>query len=203
MSVRLKTPRNGPVIKGRLRFPHNIRTTQSRVAVICPDDSEIAVEALQAGAVIAGEKTLLENIKNGEINFEKLLCHPASEAALAKANVGRILGPKGLMPSKKLNTITHKITSAIQDTAGAEEYREKMGAIRLGVGQLGFTPRMLSQNITAFIDNLKEEIQRLDGTKKEIKEVVLSTTNGPGFNLNGLVEPTDEKISMSHLTQVM
>ncbi|KAH6692518.1 50S ribosomal protein L1 [Plectosphaerella plurivora] len=203
LSVRLKTPRNGAVIKGRLRFPNNIRTTESRVAVICPDDSEIAVEALQAGAVIAGEKALLESIKNGEINFDKLFCHPNSEAALGKANLGRILGPKGLMPSKKLGTITHKITSAIQDSAGAEEYREKQGAIRLPIGPLGFSPRQLSQNVTAFIDNLKEEISHLEGYKKEIREVVLSTTNGPGFNLNGLVEPTDEKVTMAQLSHVM
>jgi large subunit ribosomal protein L1 len=203
LSVRLKTPRSGVVIKGRLKFPNNIRTTQSRIAVICPDDSEIAVEALQAGAVIAGEKALLESIKNGDINFEKLLCHPSSEAALNKANLGRILGPKGLMPSKKMNTITSKITAAVQDSAGAEEYREKMGAIRLPVGPLSFNPRQLSQNIAAFIENLKEEIQNLDGAKKEIREIVLSTTNGPGFNLNGLVEPTDEKITMAQLSQVM
>lgn len=191
------------MIKGRIRLPHNVTSVTTRVAVICPDESEIAQQAMQAGAFIAGEKDLLEAIKKGEINFNKLICHTSSEAAMNKAGVGRILGPKGLMPSKKLGTVTDKVVSAIQENAGAENYREKMGVLRLGVGQLGFPPRMLAANIKTFMDSVKEEIYKLEGSRKEISEVVLSTSHGPGLNLNGLFDSTDEKVTLHSLSQVM
>lgn len=171
--------------------------------MICPDGSDIAQQAMQAGAFIAGEKELLESIKNGDIKFTKLICHTASEAAMNKAGVGRILGPKGLMPNKKLGTVTDKIVSAIQENTGAEDYREKMGGLRLAVGQLNFPPRMLAANIKAFMDSIKEDIYKLDGVKKEIHEVVLSTSHGPGFNLNGHFDLTDEKIPLSALSSTM
>ncbi|KAG7146265.1 50S ribosomal protein L1 like [Verticillium longisporum] len=203
LSVRFKTPRNGPSVKGRIRFPNPVKTGDVRVAVICPDDSEVAVQALQAGAVLAGQDAIFEAIRNDKINFNRLLCHSSSEAALIKAGLGRILGPKGLMPNRRMRTITDNVVSAIRDNAGADTYREKMGALRLAVGQLGFTPKMLAANVKAFIESIKQDVEKLEGTHKEVQEVVLSSSHGPGFNLNGLFDPTDEKVTPAHLSQVM
>ncbi|ROT34567.1 ribosomal protein L1p/L10e family protein [Sodiomyces alkalinus F11] len=202
LAVRLKTPRNGPVIKGRVRFPHSVKTTDVRVAVICPDNSEIAQQALQAGAVLAGQESLFEAIRNENITFNRLICHTSSEAALNKAGLGRILGPKGLMPNKRMRTITDNVVSAIRDDAGADEYRERSAALRIPVGQLGFTPKMLAANVKTFMTSIKQEIAKLDGAK-EIREVVLSSSHGPGFNLNGLFDPTDDKVTPEDLSHVM
>lgn len=203
LAVRLKTPRNGPVIKGRIRFPHTVKTTDVRVAVICPENSEIAQQALQAGAVLAGQESVFEAVRNDNITFNRLLCHTSSETALNKAGLGRILGPKGLMPNRRMRTITDNVVSAIRDHSGAEEYRERSGALRIPVGQLGFTPKMLAANVKSFMSSIKQDIAKLDGAGKEVREVVLSTSHGPGFNLNGLFDPTDEKVTPADLSQVM
>lgn len=203
LAVRFKTPRNGPVVKGRIRLPNPVNSGDIRVAVICPDDSEMAQQALQAGAVQAGQTALLEDIKKENITFNRLICHTSSEAALNKAGVGRILGPKGLMPNRRMKTVTDNVVGAIRENAGAENYRERMGATRLAIGQLGFTPKMLAANVKSFVGNIKDEITKLDGARKEVREVVLSTSHGPGFNLNGLFDSTDETVKPAHLSQVM
>jgi len=78
------------------------------------------------------------------------------------------------------------VSTSVKDMVGASEYRERMGVIRMSVGQLGFTPEEVQRNIKAFIDALKKDIAGLsDRTAKEIHEVVLSSTNGPGMSLTG------------------
>ncbi|KAK2001046.1 ribosomal protein L1p/L10e family protein [Colletotrichum falcatum] len=201
ISVRLKTPRNGPVIKNRIRLPNPVKS-DIRVGVICPEGSPIAQQALQAGAVVAGEESIFEAIRNENIAFNRLICHESSEAALNKAGLGRILGPKGLMPNRRMKTITDNVIGSIRETMGADNYRERMGAIRMAIGQLGFTPKMLAANVKAFVGNIKKDIAELD-IHKEVHEVVLSTSQGPGFSLNANFEPTDEKVTQADLSTVM
>lgn len=203
VAIKLKTQRSGPVIRNRVRLPFAVKR-DTRIGVICPDDSPLAAEALEFGAVVAGQESVFEAIRQGNIPFNKLLCHVESQDALKQANLGRILGPKGLMPSPKTRTITRDIKTSIEELIGAEEYKERSGVVRLAIGQLGFTPQMLSANIKTLMALLKEDIINADDNHpKALDEVVLSTTNGPGFSLNGSFAPTDPVIKPEDLQSVM
>ncbi|KAF6808565.1 50S ribosomal protein L1 [Colletotrichum musicola] len=200
--IRLKTPRNGPVIKNRIRLPNPVKS-DVRVGVICPEGSPIAQQAIQAGAVVAGQESVFEAIRNEQITFNRLICHVDSEQALNKAGLGRLLGPKGLMPNRRMKTITDNVLHGIRETMGADDYRERQGVVRMGIGQLGFTPKMLAANLKAFVGNVKKDIQELDGVYKEVHEVVLSSSQGPGFSLNGKFDSTDKSVGVEQLSSVM
>lgn len=161
-------------------------------------------EAQQLGAVAVGQESLFESIRQGNIPFNKLICHEDSQDALKKANLGKILGPRGLMPSQKTKTITTDLKSTVQELIGADEYRERSGVVRLAVGQMGFTPQMLSDNIKALLSLLKADINDVDDSyTKALDEVVLSSTNGPGFSLNGTFKSDDEGVKPEDLQSVM
>lgn len=203
MAIKLKTNKSGPVIRNRIRLPHPVKT-DVRIAVVCKEDSSVAASARTAGAVAVGEESLFEAIREDKINFTKLICHTDSQTKLNKAQLGRILGPKGLMPSIKTKTITSHVVPLMKELVGADDYRERDGAVRLAVGQLGFTPQMLADNVKAFVGQIKYDITQLEDTiTKEVHEVVLSTTNGPGFSLNGGFNPTDASLTPEHLKSVM
>lgn len=183
--VRLRTPKNGAVVRNRLRLPHPVKT-DLRIAVICPPDSAAARAAIAAGASLVGEETVFDAVKDGRIDFERCLCHQDSLQKLNKAGVARILGPRGLMPSAKTGTVVKDVGASVRDMVGASEYRERLGVVRMAVGQLGFTPEEMQRNIRAFVENVKRDIAGLsDRIVKDVHEVVLSSTNGPGLSLNG------------------
>ncbi|KAB5547393.1 ribosomal protein L1-like protein [Coniochaeta sp. 2T2.1] len=199
LAVKLKTLKNGPMVRNRIKLPHPVKT-DIRVGVVCPEDSAIAIEARQLGAVVVGEESLFQSIREGKISFNRLICHSESEAALKKANLGKILGPKGMMPSQKMKTITGNVRNTMREMIGADEYRERTGVVRMAVGQLGFTPQMLADNIKALMKQVKNDISGLeDEIDKKIEEVVLHSTHGPGFSLNASFNPTDDKITPEHL----
>jgi large subunit ribosomal protein L1 len=203
LAVKLKTLKNGPVLRNRIRLPHPVKTNV-RVAVICPENSTIAAEARQLGAVAAGEESLFSMIQEGRLPFDRLVCHADSEAALKRANLGKILGPKGLMPNVKTKTITNDIKGLMRDLVGADEYRERNGVVRMSIGQLGFTPEMVSDNVKRFMGQLNTELNALeDVTEKRVDEVVFSSTHGPGFSLNGGFQSTDESLKPEHLAGPM
>jgi large subunit ribosomal protein L1 len=137
--------------------------------------------------------------------FERLICHVDSEAALKKANLGRVLGPKGLMPSLRTKTITNDIRALMADLVGASEYRERIGVVRLAIGQLGFSPQMLSDNVKTMLAQVKQDITEAEakGGDKRLDDVVISSTNGPGFSLSGTFSSTDETLKPEHLQSVM
>lgn len=191
------------MIRNRIRLPFPVRT-DTRIGVICPEDSPMFTEAQQLGAVAVGEESLFQSIREGNIPFNKLICHVDSQEALKKANLGRILGPKGLMPNPKTKTITNDITTTVKELIGADDYRERDGVVRLAVGQLGFTPQMLSDNIKAFMSQLKEDVANIDDNHiKQLDEVVLTSTNGPGFSLDGTFFPREEDLKPEDLQSVM
>lgn len=174
----MRSIRNGPTIRNRLQLPHPIKT-DLRIAVICPPNSPAATAALEAGASLIGEDDLLALIKAGEARFDRLLCHADSAQKLNKAALGRILGPKGLMPSAKTGTMVRDVKKAIQGMVGSNEYREKQGVVRMGIGQLGFTPAQLRDNIQRFMNSIKSDMTILsEKITKEIHEVV-STPSPP------------------------
>jgi large subunit ribosomal protein L1 len=184
-----------------MRLPYPVDTSL-RICVICPPDSPAAKSAMAAGASLVGEETIFEAVKEGRIEFDRCICHTDSQQKLAKANLGRILGPKGLMPSPKTGTVVRDIASAVKGMMGGSEYRERQGVVRLAIGQLGFSPEEMQQNVKAFMSSLKKDLALLsEKVAKDIHEVVrydrlpllsirlqqqvLSSTNSPGFPLSG------------------
>ena len=106
--------------------------------------------------------------------------------------MGPILGPRGLMPSPKTGTVVANPAAVIDELTAKSDYRERLGVIRAAIGQLGFTEQQLAKNIRAFMDSVKREIAIVQGqTEKYIVEVVLSSTRGPGFILDGRIEPQE------------
>lgn len=203
LAVKLKTGKGGPVVRNRIRLPFPVKT-DVRIGVICPDGSAMATEAQQFGAVAVGQESLFQSIRDGNIPFNRLICHNDCVDALKKAGLGRILGPKGLMPSAKTKTLTSDIKATMQELIGADEYRERAGVVRMAVGQLGFTPQMLSDNVKSMMNSIKEDINNIDDSHvKQLDEVVLSSTHGPGFSLSGTFSSTDPKVGPQHLSSVM
>ncbi|KAH7079701.1 ribosomal protein L1-like protein [Paraphoma chrysanthemicola] len=185
MHVRLRSLKNGPVVRNRLRLPHPVKT-DIRICVIAAPDSKAAAEARAAGATLVGEDDIFAQIKAGVVEFDRCLCHIDSLQKMNKAGLGRVLGPKGLMPSTKTGTVVTQVGASVRNMVGGSEYRERLGVIRMAVGQLGFTPDEMQSNVKAFMDALKKDIAQMsDRISKEIHEVVLSSTNAPGFTLNG------------------
>lgn len=172
MHIRLRTLKNGAVIRNRMRLPHPVKT-DIRICVICPPGSKAEAEAKAAGATLVGEDDVFNLVKEGIVDFERCICHTDSLQKMNKAGLGRVLGPKGLMPSTKTGTVVSNVGATLKTMVGASEYRERMGVIRMAVGQLGFTPEQMQSNIKAFMEALKKDIGQLsDRISKEIHEVV-------------------------------
>lgn len=170
--IRLKTKKDGPVIRNMLRFPHSVQT-ESRICVICPPGTRHEKEARAAGAVLVGEQEVFDAVKNGNIEFDRCLAHPDSVPALNKAGLGRILGPRGLMPSAKTGTVVEDVASRVEMLRGGTIYRERDAVIRLPIGQLAFSPEELRDNLRATIEQVKRDAAALnDRIVKEIYEVV-------------------------------
>jgi len=200
MALKLKSLKNGPVVRNRLRLPHPVKT-DIRICVICPPNSKIAEEAKAAGAVLVGEEEIFEMVKDGKIDFDRCIAHIDSVPKLNKAALGRILGPKGMMPSAKQGTVVKDPAAAVKEMVGGAEYRERLGVVRMAIGQLGYTPEMLAENIKIFLESVKKDLATLsDKAHKELAEVVLSSTNGPGITLSGEFANKESKITSKDLT---
>lgn len=200
MALKFKSPKNGPVVRNRLRLPHPVKT-DIRICVIAPPDSKYAKDAIAAGASLVGEEDVFEAIKDGRIEFDRCICQTDSLAKMNKAGLGRILGPRGLMPSSKTGTVVLDPASVLKDMVGGSEYRERLGVVRMAIGQLGFTPEEMQRNIKFFIESVKKDLNRMsDKINKELEEVVLSTTNGPGFSMNGEFASSDGTITAKELS---
>lgn len=133
-----------------------------------------------------GEEEIFEAVKDGRIEFDRCICQVDSLAKMNKAQMGRFLGPRGLMPSAKMGTVVKDPSAVLKDLIGGAEYRERLGVVRMAIGQLGFTPEEMQRNIKTFIEAVKKDTAQLsEKINKELAEVVLSSTNVPGFSLNG------------------
>lgn len=170
--IRLKTMKDGPVIRNMLRFPHSVQT-ESRICVICPPGTRHEKEARAAGAVLVGEQEVFDAVKEGKLDFDRCIAHPDSLPALNKAGLGRVLGPRGLMPSAKTGTVVEDVASRVEMLRGGTIYRERDAVIRLPIGQLGFSPEQLRDNLRATIDQVRKDASSLnDRIVKEVYEVV-------------------------------
>ena len=152
-----------------------------RVAVIAKDAK--AAEATAAGADIVGAEDLVERIQGGFMDFDRVIATPDMMALVGR--LGKVLGPRGLMPNPRVGTVTPNVGQAVKDAkGGAIEFRtEKTGIIHAGVGKTSFTDDQLLANVKALVDALNRA--KPSGAKGVyIKKVSLSSTMGPGFKVD-------------------
>ena len=152
-----------------------------KVAVVCEDTK--SEEAKNAGADIVGGDEFIEKIKNGEMNFEKLICTPSMMIKLSK--LGKILGPKGLMPNPKLGTVTENLKTAISDAkSGQAEIRnDKDGNIGVSIGKKSFSDDKLIKNFNAILDSLEKEKSNNTVKGDLIKSAFVTSTMGVSYRL--------------------
>ena len=168
------------MVRGTVSLPHGTGKAL-KVAVFAKGDK--AKEAEAAGAEFVGAEDLAEKIQNGETGFDRCIATPDMMAVVGK--LGKILGPKGLMPNPKLGTVTQDVTNAIKAAkAGQIEYRvEKEGIVHAGVGKASFSADQLVENVAAFVDAIvKAKPSGVKGTY--LKRVSLTSTMGPGIRLD-------------------
>ena len=168
------------MVRGVVSLPHGTGKAL-RVAVIAKGDK--ADEAIAAGADLVGAEDLAEKISKGEMDFDRCIATPDMMAVVGK--LGRILGPRGLMPNPKLGTVTPDVTGAVKAAkAGQIEFRvEKAGIVHAGVGKASFDAKALAENVSAFVDAIsKAKPSGVKGTF--FKRVSLSSTMGPGVKVN-------------------
>ena len=142
-----------------------------------------AEEATAAGAEIVGAEDLMESIQGGTIDFDRVIATPDMMGLVGR--LGKVLGPKGLMPNPKLGTVTMNVTQAVTDAkSGQVEFRvEKAGIIHAGIGKASFPQADLRQNFDAFLDAIIKA--KPSGAKgKFVKKVSLSSTMGPGIKID-------------------
>ena len=152
-----------------------------KVGVVCEENK--FQEAKDSGAEVVGGDELIDEIKSGNINFEKLICTPGMMIKLSK--LGKVLGPKGLMPNPKLGSVTNDVKKAVNDAkSGQVELRnDKDGNIGVSIGNKSFADDKLIKNFNAVIDALEKE--KLNNTIKGdlIKQIFLTSTMGVSYKI--------------------
>jgi large subunit ribosomal protein L1 len=142
-----------------------------------------AEEATAAGADVVGAEDLMETIQGGTIDFDRVIATPDMMGIVGR--LGKVLGPKGLMPNPKLGTVTPNVTEAVKAAKGGQvEFRvEKAGIIHSGIGKASFSNEDLRRNFDAFVDAIVKA--KPAGAKgKYVKKVALSSTMGPGLKVD-------------------
>jgi large subunit ribosomal protein L1 len=175
-------------VRGTVQLPNGTGKTL-RVAVFAKGDR--AKEAEAAGADIVGAEDLAEKINAGQLDFDRCIATPDMMVIVGK--LGKVLGPRGLMPNPKLGTVTVNVGEAVKAAKGGQvEYRtEKSGIVQAGVGKASFSEAALVENIKAFVGAVTRV--RPVGVKGSlVKRVSVSTTMGPGLKLEiGTVASTE------------
>ncbi|WP_108459082.1 50S ribosomal protein L1 [Devosia naphthalenivorans] len=167
------------MVRGVVNLPNGTGKTV-RVAVFARGDK--AEEARKAGADIVGAEDLMEQIQGGKIDFDRCIATPDMMPIVGR--LGKILGPRNLMPNPKVGTVTPDVAGAVKSAkGGAVEYRvEKAGILHAGVGKVSFSEEALLQNIKAFTDAVqKSKPAGAKGTY--VKRVAVSSTMGPGVHV--------------------
>ena len=168
------------MVRGVVNLPKGSGKTV-RVAVFAKGDK--AEEAKKAGADIVGAEDLMEAVQGGNTDFDRVIATPDMMGVVGR--LGKVLGPKGLMPNPKLGTVTMDVAKAVTDAKGGQvEFRvEKAGIIHAGIGKASFSESDLKENFTAFMDAIHKA--KPSGAKgKFVKKVAISSTMGPGVKLD-------------------
>ncbi len=171
--------RSDQLVRGSTILPHGIGKTV-KVAVFADGDQAEAASA--AGADVVGLEDLVESVKKGDYDFDVVLATPSSMRLLGQ--LGRILGPRGLMPNAKSGTVTNDMAVAVKNAkSGQVQFRADRGGVIHGcVGQVGQTPEQVKDNIVALVDDLKRA-RPASAKGTYFKKVTLSSTMGPGVML--------------------
>lgn len=167
-------------VRGIVELPNGTGKTV-RVAVFAKDQK--ADDARAAGADVVGAEDLLEDMQKGNLNFDKCIASPDMMGLVGR--LGKVLGPKGLMPNPKLGTVTPNVGEAVKKMkAGALEFRaEKAGIIHAGIGKISFDDAKIVENVKAFVEAIvKAKPSGAKGTY--VKSVSLSSTMGPSLKLD-------------------
>ncbi len=176
MNLNVDAKKSDQNIRGVVQLPHGTGKTY-RVAVFAKGPK--AEEAQKAGADIVGAEDLMERIQAGDMPFDRCIATPDMMGLVGR--VGKILGPRGLMPNPKLGTVTLDVAAAVKAVKGGQvEYRtEKAGVVHSGIGRVSFDEKSLLENVQAFVDVVINA--RPAGAKGTyIKKMTLSSTMGPG-----------------------
>jgi large subunit ribosomal protein L1 len=168
------------MVRGVVNLPKGTGKTV-RVAVFAKGAK--ADEAKAAGADVVGAEDLMETIQGGQIDFDRVIATPDMMGVVGR--LGKVLGPKGLMPNPKLGTVTMDVTKAVTDAKGGQvEFRvEKAGIVHAGIGKASFSEADLVENFRAFMDAIVRN--KPSGAKgKFIKKVSVTSTMGPGVKVD-------------------
>ncbi len=168
------------MVRGVVGLPNGTGKTV-RVAVFARDAK--AEEATKAGADIVGAEDLMETVQSGKIEFDRCIATPDMMPIVGR--LGKVLGPRNLMPNPKVGTVTMDVEAAVKAAKGGEvQFKaEKEGVVHAGVGKASFDEAKLVENVRAFIDAVQKA--RPSGVKGSyMKKIVLSSTMGPGVSVN-------------------
>ncbi|MDL2306991.1 50S ribosomal protein L1 [Desulfovibrio sp. OttesenSCG-928-C06] len=170
------------MVRGACSLPHGLGKTV-RVAVFCKGDKQ--AEAREAGADLVGAEDLVAQVKDGMLDFDSAIATPDMMALVGQ--IGRVLGPRGLMPNAKTGTVTFDVAAAVNEVkAGRIEFKvDKAGVLHAPLGKVSFGPEKILDNLKAFL----EQVNRLKPSSAKgtyMISMAVSTTMGPGFK----VEPT-------------
>ncbi len=168
------------VVRGAVSLPHGLGKTV-RILVFAKGEKE--KEAQRAGADYVGSEDLIEKIQGGWMDFDKVIATPDMMGQVSK--VGKILGPRGLMPNPKVGTVTFDIEKAVQENkAGKVEFRtDKAGNLHVPIGKLSFGAAKLNDNISALIENVNK-LKPATAKGTYLKSITVSSTMGPGIKVD-------------------
>ena len=179
MNLSVDPRQSDQMVRGVVTLPNGTGRSM-RVAVFARDDK--ATEAKSAGADVVGADDLVESMEKGDLNYDRVIATPDMMALVGK--LGKVLGPRGLMPNPRVGTVTPDVAQAVKDAKGGSvEFRvEKAGVIHAGVGKAKFAADSLTQNVRAFADAVNKS--KPSGAKGAfVKRASLSSTMGPGVKL--------------------
>ena len=167
------------MVRGAVSLPAGTGKTL-RVAVFAKGPK--AEEARKAGADIVGDEDLMNTIMAGKIDFERLIATPDMMGVVGR--LGKVLGPKGLMPNPKLGTVTMDVTNAVKAAkAGQVQFRvDSVGVVHAGIGKASFSADKISENVQAFVKNLVT-LKPASSSGVYLKQVALSSTQGVGVKI--------------------
>ena len=168
------------MVRGMVSLPAGTGKAM-KVAVFAKGDK--ADEALKAGADKVGAEDLMEDMQAGNLDYDRVIATPDMMGVVGR--LGKVLGPKGLMPNPKLGTVTPNVAQAVKDAKGGQvEFRvEKMGIVQSGIGKLSFSDDQLKENFKAFTDAIVKA--KPSGAKgKYVKKISVTSTMGPGLKID-------------------
>src|SRR5690349_7759833 len=168
------------MVRGMVSLPAGTGK-EMKVAVFAKGDK--ADEALKAGADKVGAEDLMEDMQAGNLNYDRVIATPDMMGVVGR--LGKVLGPKGLMPNPKLGTVTADVAQAVKDAKGGQvEFRvEKAGIVHSGIGKLSFTEAQFKANFDAFVDAIVKA--KPSGSKgKYVQKIALTSTMGPGLKID-------------------